>query len=805
VTVTEVSLDKSLKPLIVIGVYRPPKSASIWFDYFCDTILELAPRGSLTIMGDLNSDLLKPTEYPGRSLRNCLNLANTVIDNIFPTRITPTSRTCLDIIAIDKCFVRGPYLPDNLAASDHTPVIGSIQAPCPASLLPVYRRSFKRVNQTDLLLKVKQISLNPDPDLPVDELITDWYSQFSNIINTVAPLRPYPRSYRSSPWLTVEIKRLIQHRDKLARIVRKEPAHTTTYEELKKVRKQVKSRIRRTIKEAGKVALLSKDSKSAWKFIKSATFTNNKSTRTILDVNILNEYFASVLQSTKNDETQCPLSCDTEGSFVFSALSQGKVARLLHRINPKTASSHDDISGSLLLRVAPALVPNITRIFNASFAQNSFPNFWKMSNVCAIYKNKGRILDPSNYRPISIIPILARIFEKAAASQLYAFCDDQGIIPSQQFGFRRNSSCEMALLAAMDSWISAVDAGEFSGALLIDMSKAFDSVPHERLITELLSVGCGSRALRWFKSYLDNRFQRIYQNPVTTAWKAISKGVPQGSCLSPLLFNIYVRNLPVSCCSDVVQFADDVTSTISDKDLSVVKSKLTQSFQEIKSHCTEIGLSLNASKTQLIVFKTPRRKLPPDFILTLDNCIIKPENTVKLLGTTLDHHLTMGPHIDKIVLKCHGLLGVLRKAAPYLPQELLRLAYMALIRPHLEYASATFISAAKVHLKRLDIIQKISSRIITGAPRNAHSLPLQQALRLQSLETRRQEHVIALINAMVEKRSHPHFHDIFSVNEDGTLSHDKTTRIGFGKKRFCIAGPNLFNTCTHQKCDAADP
>ena len=171
--------------------------------------------------------------------------------------------------------------------------------------------------------------------------------------------------------------------------------------------------------------------------------------------------------------------------------------------------------------------------------------------------------------------------------------------------------------------------------------------------------------------------------------------MPQGSCLSPLLFSVYVRDLPAASPSQTVQFADDVTQSEADKDVHQVLQRLTESFIKTKAYCEQRELIINASKTQLILFKSSRKKLPDDLKIEIDGISIVPEPHVKLLGFHLDHHFTYGEHMDKIVKKCNGVLGMLARSAPYLPRELLRMAYVALVRSHLEFASAVFMSASK--------------------------------------------------------------------------------------------------------------
>jgi hypothetical protein len=418
---------------------------------------------------------------------------------------------------------------------------------------------------------------------------------------------------------------------------------------------------------------------------------------------------------------------------------------------------------------------------------------WKKANVCPVWKNKGCRREPTNYRPISIIPILARTIEKVAASQLYEFCDANDILPIQQYGFRRRSNCEMALLSALESWRGSLDNGDMVGALLIDLSKAFDTVPHDILLLELADVGCSTGTLDWFHSYLSGRQQRVVQQNTTTPWKPVTRGVPQGSGLSPLLFNVYVRKLPANSLTETVQFADDVTHSTAGKSLEVIAHHLTEAFKRTEIFCKDHELKINSAKTQLLIMKSPSKRIPDDFEIVLDGCHIKPEASVKLLGVTLDRHLTFGCHIDGVVKRCQGLLSILYKASPYLPRELLRMTYVALIRSHLEYSSALFSSAAKCHLRKLDVIQKRAARVICGVPRNAHSASLLKMLELDSLESRRDEHMVDLVNSFISGNCHPAFRNFFVQDINGMIEIQYSPKRAVGLKRFCVTGAKCFN------------
>lgn len=786
--------------MIVVGIYRPPAARAEWFDKFEEFLLQVTPLGQLAILGDINADLLKPRVQPGKALREALALAGTKVHSTAPTRITTETSTCIDIIALDKDLVWEEYSVVDLAASDHLPVSVAVKFGPRAPLKPVVKRSFRRVDFTDLGRRIENIELVQGAPQDVNVLVESWYSQVLSIIDEVAPMKKYPWRRNKLPWLTDDIQDLLERRDAVLTDLRQaEDAGLTQLakkklaDDLKVLRKRVKSRIRRAIKDEGATALAQHDHKEAWKYIKAATFTSSKNKEYYLDADLLNDFFASIVHSQTDVPIASISSCDGADSFSFRNVSLKTVESALSNTKANTAMGHDGIPGMVVKELAASMAPNIRHIFNLSFDTNTFPNLWKKANVTAVWKGKGCKSEPSNYRPISVLPVLARTLEKLASNQLSAYCSARSVIPVEQFGFRAGSSCEHALLKAMDGWYGAVDGGAWGGALLIDLSKAFDTVPHQMLVHELAAAGCGGSACEWFGSYLTGREQRVVQGQTGAPWTKVTKGVPQGSCLSPLLFNLYVRNLPACCTADTVQFADDITNSAADKDLDVVAQKLTTSFEQVRDFCRDHKLTINTEKTQLMIMKSASRKLPTDFQLSLDGTIIKPVSSVKILGVTIDQHLTLGEHIDKVVKKGNGLLGALGRASPYLTRQLLRTAYISLVRTHLEYCSALLQPAANTHLKRLDVVQKKAARIICDVPRTAHAAPLLESLNLEPLDTRRRAHISDLVEAILDKRCHPAFFDFFTVDNKGVVAAKITPRLRIGAKRFAVMGPTIYN------------
>jgi len=203
---------------------------------------------------------------------------------------------------------------------------------------------------------------------------------------------------------------------------------------------------------------------------------------------------------------------------------------------------------------------------------------------------------------------------------------------------------------------------------------------------------------------------------------------------------------------------------------------------------------VNPSKTQFIVFKSHMRKLPPDFHITIDNTTLVPEEKVKLLGVTLDRHLTMAAHIDSTVKKSHGLLSMLSKASSFVSHDLMKLAYTSLVRSHLEYASGVLGMASATQLHKLDLVQKAAVRVIAGVPRLTHSEPLLSQYDISSLEVRRTEHMIKLVERFLSGRCHPSFRDFFKMAEHSNLlKFDSSPRTGMGKKAFHYRSVMIYN------------
>ena len=217
-----------------------------------------------------------------------------------------------------------------------------------------------------------------------------------------------------------------------------------------------------------------------------------------------------------------------DGVFSFQRINVQKVIKLLKAIDVSKATGLDKIPNRLLKIAADVVAPSLTGIFNQSLVTGIFPSDWKMAKVSPIFKN-GSKSDLNNYRPISVIPTVAKIFEKIIYDQLYQYLNENGLLNSGQSGFRSLHSTLTALLETNDNWCVNIDRGLLNGVIFIDLKKAFDTIDEEIILKKLTKYGVDQDALKWFKSYLTNRMQRCNVNNHLSSASPLNCGVPQGS------------------------------------------------------------------------------------------------------------------------------------------------------------------------------------------------------------------------------------------------------------------------------------
>ena len=292
------------------------------------------------------------------------------------------------------------------------------------------------------------------------------------------------------------------------------------------------------------------------------------------------------------------------------------------------------------------------------------------SSLCT---KKGSRTDKSNYRPISV-------FEKLVYKRVYNYLEYRNILNEFQFGFRANHSTSHALLSTIENLKESLDRGSFGVGLFIDFKKAFDTVNHYILLNKLEFYGFRGVVNKWFQSYLTGRNQYLSINGINSSLKAISCGVPQGSVLGPLLFLLYINDLPY-CSNRLVfhLFADDTNILFSSKNLDLIQTTLNIELKNVSQWLNANRLALNIEKTNFVVFHSPKKKPHKVLSICIDNQSIREATSVKYLGVLIDSTLSWRPHISELSKKIAKSVGIISKLRHYLNTDILISIYYSLI------------------------------------------------------------------------------------------------------------------------------
>jgi len=388
-------------------------------------------------------------------------------------------------------------------------------------------------------------------------------------------------------------------------------------------------------------------------------------------------------------------------------LSTNGIEKLLKNLNPHKAAGPNQIRPIVLKMLSKELAPILLELFKKSLQHGSLLELWKMANVAPVYK-KGSRSDPANYRPISLTCILCKTLEHIVSSSITKHFTKSNLFYELQHGFREKRSCQSQLLMLIDDILQAVNLRSQVDLILLDFSKAFDMVNHEKLLYKLHYYGIRGHTLKWIKSFLDNRSQSVVVNGYTSSTIPVSSGVPQGSVLGPLLFLIYINDLPEYVRSSKVRlFADDTAIYLS---LTVAShsSLLQQDLQQLEQWETKWDMQINPSKCQVIQITKRKTVIPTQYLL--HNTILESVPSAKYLGVTISHDLSFNTHIDNITQKANQTLGFLRRNPKVHSPELKSTAYKTLVRPQLEYSSSVWSPHAAARIEQLESVQRRAAR-----------------------------------------------------------------------------------------------
>ncbi len=452
--------------------------------------------------------------------------------------------------------------------------------------------------------------------------------------------------------------------------------------------------------------------------------------------------------------------------FSFCPLTEAEVSKLLLSSHPTTCPL-DPIPSHLLQAISPTLLPALTHIINTSLLTGIFPTAFKQARVTPLLKKptlNNSLLE--NYRPVSLLPFIAKTLERVVFNQVSLFLSQNNKLDAKQSGFRSGHSTETALLSVTEALRIAKADSKSSVLILLDLSAAFDTVNHQILLSTLSSLDITGIPLRWFESYLTGRSFRVAWGGEVSKEHKLVTGVPQGTVLGPLLFSTYTTSL-----APIIQahgfsyhfYADDTQLYLSFRpDDPTVAARTTGCLADISAWMKEHHLQLNLAKTELLVFPaTPT--LHHDFTIQLGSSTITPSACVRNLGVIFDGQLTFKEHIAKTARSCRFALHNIRKIRPFLTKHAAQLLVQALVISRLDYCNALLAGLPSNTIKPLQMIQNAAARLVFNEPKRAHVTPLFVSLHWLPVAARIQFKTLMLAYRTTTGSAPTYFHSLLRI------------------------------------------
>lgn len=402
-------------------------------------------------------------------------------------------------------------------------------------------------------------------------------------------------------------------------------------------------------------------------------------------------------------------------SFEIQQIEKQNVETFLKTIDISKATGLDNIGPRLLKLAASVIADSITFICNCSIKQSLFPDKWKNAKVSPLHKT-GPSEDVNNFRPISVLPVLSKILEKHVHVSLMDYLTEFHLLHSTQSGFRTAHSCETALVHMIDKWLNSMDNGKLIGVVMVDFKKAFDLVDHQILMQKLKIYGLGENALNWFSTYLLNRNQRVSINNILSEPRNITCGVPQGSILGPLLFLMFINDLPLytnTVSTDL--YADDTTLFDINVSKEILQANLQRALINLDTWCKHNGMLINSCKTKVMLITTSQKRSKlndGNLTLSYKDANLQMITYDKILGVYVDNNLTWSHHVNAITKKISSYIWLLSRIKEFLSIENRVRFYKAYIQPHLDFCNVIWGNTSQSNLLKLYRLQKRACRII---------------------------------------------------------------------------------------------
>ena len=732
---------RGLRSITVGVVYRAPStSVASAVDDLQDQLKHALGYGKpVFCLGDTNINWLQQDAPGVRQYKIALNELGLTQLVTEPTHLEP-STSLIDHIISNVPEQNASVLTSSDQIADHLTIIVRAQLRRQSRRPPPFKaRPWRKVNWDAVCLSLLlsdwcEIYSADSVDNKLAAFLNLWWK----VVDTHCPLKTVTPRRPRCPWIedNEELKQLMRERDTAFRTWQHSRSVDDRYV-YRRLRNLVKGHLLKSKRDFLSAHMLS-DRRSFWRNISEFAVRpacgGNKGScgMPTEQADEFNRHFATVGSKIAAElAVSGPCRLPPRPPRVTSAGLRLKPATLselslaLRKLSASRAVGHDGVPLHAIRACFPVIGPHLLHIVNASIISCHFPFSWKLATVVPLHKSGNRD-NPSNFRPISLLSVLSKLCEKVVCMQLSSYLDTNHLLVNSQYAYRAAHSTEDALTDAVEWMTRRIDEGDIVAVTSIDLSRAFDSVDHDVLLTKLCWYGIDPK---WFRSYLSGRQQVVRGGSLSLP---LSHGVPQGSLVGPILFSIFTNDLPAYVPHGrLVSYADDtqLLDSSNPASLSILKARQEESLRAVLNYFTSNSLKMNPSKTNLLISSTPQNlKKASNFYLNLPGHVLKPSSQVKMLGVTIDPSLSWEKHISNVVKKCNAVLISLYKIRHHLTADVLKLLIQCHVFPHIIYCLSVWGGAVGCHLKRVQKVINFAARIISGAKHRDHISPVLLAL-----------------------------------------------------------------------------
>ena len=732
---------------VIIGVvYRCPNITKQNNEKIHNAINEVS-KGDCIIMGDFNHgnikwDTLQSTgvEY---STFLCLVQDNFLTQHVFePTR---AARVLDIVLSSQKEFVDNVERQEPLGSSDHNQLHFNINIKSDKTKVKQCRRDFRKGNYREIRKNLAHIDW--DEKMKNKTATACWdilRGELDTAIDSYVPMKKQGKRSKKKH-LSKEAFRKMRYKQNMWRVykhtgkdedyeVYKEALYAAT-NEVRKAKRNVEHKLAQNIKS---------DSKSFYAYVRSKQNVRDKVgplednagniiTEGCLMAEELNVHFSSVF--TREDTSSLPVpetkfNGSEEEKLGQLVVTPEVVASKINNMKENKSPGVDGLSPKILKETVEQISKPLAHVFNMSLQEGIVPVEWKVANIIALFK-KGSRNKSVNYRPVSLTSVICKLLETIIRDHMMDFLVKHKLINTSQHGFLKARSCLTNLLCFLEEITKWVDDGSPVDVIYLDFQKAFDKVPHQRLILKLKSHGMGNSIINWIEQWLTDRRQRVVVDGEVSSWKSVLSGVPQGSVLGPILFLVYINDLEEGVTGNILKFADDTKLFTKTKEIGD-KQNLQDDIDKLVKWSEKWQMLFNFGKCKCLHIGPGNTSMNYEMGGTILSTTVKEKD----LGVTMDANMKVSEQCGIAASKANQVLGMIRRNITYKDKSFIVPLYKAIVRPHLEYCIQAWSPYLRKDIDMLEKIQRRATKLIPGL----RDLRYEERLKecgLTTLETRR--------------------------------------------------------------------